>query len=635
MSSRHVRRSTKSRLCLFAVGLVLSATAAFAQSAPANLPFHSVYGRLGAKPGDTGPGQAIPFANLLAGLNGVAWGGAARMVPHIGQTTTPSDCYTLTDPYGNPIACTTSTTTQGLQEFLNATTSNGWPAVVYCQGTEFPSKTEPVFINTSGSVTVPVAQDWSFHSYGCNLNINVTSPATSGLIVDSEGASVFDWDGKIVFHSPAGSSGGTPTCAVLIKPTTNTADGFPGLYAKYFRVASPVVVPASGEVTAPVCIDNSSGSVIQQTLWFDELNANNGGAYYGLRQIGNSSTTGLQQNYIHIGQVHGFTIAGVSLVGSTTNQGNTKANIWDIAACNGANSAAVCVDSWGTADQFRIGQGDGAEGGLQYLVNFESGAPSNQVTYGNTTASSGPYLDSGNCNSITGRQGSKISVWGTTGCLAVTAPAGANGTTILQSGTMAAFPTDATTGNILMSPSSAVNWSGATFPSDVTAAGQILNSTGAHAWAATNAPSLINNLSANTSGDGISLQNNTAATSGNQSFSPRFHWTGHGWETSTSASQTVDWTAELRPVQGTTNPSANLVFSSQINGGGYIGQHGLMSSGQMWVGAPAVQWYDGYIAGTPMNVFVGNGNIGDINIVRYNGPGNSGAAFIGSMSNDT
>ena len=56
--------------------------------------------------------------------------GVARMYPHALQTTSVSDCYTLIDPYGNVIPCTASTTSQGLQEFLNATTSNGWPADV-------------------------------------------------------------------------------------------------------------------------------------------------------------------------------------------------------------------------------------------------------------------------------------------------------------------------------------------------------------------------------------------------------------------------------------------------------------------------------------------------------------------------
>lgn len=45
--------------------------AALGQSAPANLPAQSVYGRMGI-PGDTGPGQAIPFAVLGSQLLGGA-----------------------------------------------------------------------------------------------------------------------------------------------------------------------------------------------------------------------------------------------------------------------------------------------------------------------------------------------------------------------------------------------------------------------------------------------------------------------------------------------------------------------------------------------------------------------------------
>lgn len=52
------------RAILAGLALLLGATGAMAQSAPANLPYHTIYGRLGATPGDTGPGQAIPFATL-------------------------------------------------------------------------------------------------------------------------------------------------------------------------------------------------------------------------------------------------------------------------------------------------------------------------------------------------------------------------------------------------------------------------------------------------------------------------------------------------------------------------------------------------------------------------------------------
>ena len=77
-------------------------------------------------------------------------------------------------------------------------------------------------------------------------------------------------------------------------------------------------------------------------------------------------------------------------------------------------------------------------------------------------------------------------------------------------------------------------------------------------------------LAANTVGDGIVLANTTAATSANQRYSPSLHLTGQGWKTTaTAASQTVDWIAEARPVQGAANPTATLSFSWQVNAGGY------------------------------------------------------------------
>lgn len=57
---KHTLRNAIYSLCLL---FGLAPALAFAQSAPANLPGRSVYGRIGT-PGDTGPGQAIPFATL-------------------------------------------------------------------------------------------------------------------------------------------------------------------------------------------------------------------------------------------------------------------------------------------------------------------------------------------------------------------------------------------------------------------------------------------------------------------------------------------------------------------------------------------------------------------------------------------
>lgn len=84
--------------------------------------------------------------------------------------------------------------------------------------------------------------------------------------------------------------------------------------------------------------------------------------------------------------------------------------------------------------------------------------------------------------------------------------------------------------------------------------------------------------------DGAVLQNTTAAAAGAQQYSPRLRLTGQGWKTdATAASRTVDFIAETQPVQGTANPSANLVISSQVNGGGYTGRLYLTSSGLLGI----------------------------------------------------
>lgn len=93
----------------------------------------------------------------------------------------------------------------------------------------------------------------------------------------------------------------------------------------------------------------------------------------------------------------------------------------------------------------------------------------------------------------------------------------------------------------------------------------------------------ITNLSVGvTSTDGLLITNTTVATVGAQKWSPRLHFTGNGWKTdSTAGSQICDWIQELQPVQGAANPTSNLVFSSQINVGGYTAQLLLTSNGLM------------------------------------------------------
>jgi hypothetical protein len=78
------------RAALAGILSLLAIDAAFAQSAPANLPFHSVYGRLGAQPGDTGPGQAIPFASVLPIIVGTQSANFVYAGPSAGGVALPT-----------------------------------------------------------------------------------------------------------------------------------------------------------------------------------------------------------------------------------------------------------------------------------------------------------------------------------------------------------------------------------------------------------------------------------------------------------------------------------------------------------------------------------------------------------------
>jgi hypothetical protein len=88
-----------------------------------------------------------------------------------------------------------------------------------------------------------------------------------------------------------------------------------------------------------------------------------------------------------------------------------------------------------------------------------------------------------------------------------------------------------------------------------------------------------------TSTDGMLLQNTTAAANNAQQFSPRVHFSGQGWKTTaTAASQAVDMIEELQPIQGTTNPSGNLTWSTSVNGAAYSPLMTLTSGGNVGIG---------------------------------------------------
>lgn len=102
------------------------------------------------------------------------------------------------------------------------------------------------------------------------------------------------------------------------------------------------------------------------------------------------------------------------------------------------------------------------------------------------------------------------------------------------------------------------------------AAGKVLKSAGAGTvpeWSAV--ISLIQSALTTTSTDGLSLENETAATNGAQvQISPRLRFRARGWDTDDSTSRTFDWIAEVLPVAGAT-VSGTLRWGYSLNGAAY------------------------------------------------------------------
>lgn len=111
----------------------------------------------------------------------------------------------------------------------------------------------------------------------------------------------------------------------------------------------------------------------------------------------------------------------------------------------------------------------------------------------------------------------------------------------------------------------------------------------------TTAQTITTAPAANTSNDGLVLQDTTPASTGNQQFSPRLRLTGQGWKTTaTAASQATDWIIENQPVQGAAAPSTTLAISRQINGGGFAAQITIPSTGNWTIGDSTNNLTGGY-----------------------------------------
>lgn len=79
--------------------------------------------------------------------------------------------------------------------------------------------------------------------------------------------------------------------------------------------------------------------------------------------------------------------------------------------------------------------------------------------------------------------------------------------------------------------------------------------------------------------DGLVLATTATATVGAQKFSPAFHQTASGWQTTTPAAETCEWRTDVQPVQAATHPANQLVFASRVAGGSWINRLVLKDGG--------------------------------------------------------
>lgn len=109
-----------------------------------------------------------------------------------------------------------------------------------------------------------------------------------------------------------------------------------------------------------------------------------------------------------------------------------------------------------------------------------------------------------------------------------------------------------------------------------------LGTIGSGTWNGTTVSTITLAPAVNAVADGLTLTDTTAASSGNQQYSPAIHLTGQGWKTTaTAASQSVDFRQYVVPVQGTTNPTGNWKLESSVNGGAYGNSLNYTSAGQL------------------------------------------------------
>jgi len=316
---------------------------------------------------------AVP---IVLGASGLAFApppsfafGAARMFPAQAQG---SGAWNVFDPWGNAIN-TSGTTTQGLQEAINAATINKWPLLVYGNGT----------INASTAITIPPT--FLGHIVISNeITISFGALGSAALIaIDSQENSVIRLLCQVVQH--VGDAG--PVITVV--PTNQDAVGNTVIAASVLEFFT--VAPASGGVG--VRIDPTHGSVIGNEFYVRDINGGTTG--FQILNPGDAFKV-VEHNKFFTGYLHGQTGRVVQVGNSSINQAGIRANAWYASRID-PNGTFIAWEHWGRFDTI-IGLAiDNETATAANGLEFASGANANTVVGGSILATT-PVVDSGSGN---------------------------------------------------------------------------------------------------------------------------------------------------------------------------------------------------------------------------------------------
>jgi hypothetical protein len=299
---------------------------------------------------------------LLATTAG-AFAGNVVMFPSQGQGSGPWNVF---DPFGNAVS-TAGTTTQGLQEAINAAVTNGWPLRVVGRGTISCLTAVAVKAGFMSDIQVDAGVITAFSGLG----------SASLLTVDSQENCDLHWRGQIT------QTGGDTGPVIELKPI-NTVPITGNINIAASIIEFGVISPATGGIG--VQINPANGSILGNQIRCVDPN----GGTVGIRVLNpGSAFISFQENVVLWEYIHRQTAFGIQNGTSSSNAGNMRRNIWMGGRIAPSNAAAIGFSSWGSNDTLIGVSVNAEEGAFNNGIVFQAGADFNTVIGGQITGGGG------------------------------------------------------------------------------------------------------------------------------------------------------------------------------------------------------------------------------------------------------